>query len=362
MILTEKQSFFTKQLLRWNRLKNNRNMPWKGEKDPYKIWLSEVILQQTRVEQGWAYYERFIQTFPTIKDLAGASDNKVMKLWEGLGYYSRCRNLIITARLIETQYKGKFPTNYDEILKLKGIGTYTAAAISSFAYNLPYAVVDGNVIRILARYFGEQDPVDEPTIKKKLSLLAQKLLDRKKPGIYNQAIMDFGATVCKPKVPQCKICILQQHCEAFKQHKANIWPIKSKSIHKKARFFTYFVLNWKEEICIIQRTQKDIWQNLDQFYLHETNTKIEWVNKRIKKFMLEIFKLKNFTISNISSWNKQTLTHQEIYATFISIVCKTKPKISLLHTWVSKKEIKNLTFPKIINLYLQTKAIQTSLW
>lgn len=362
MIQEEKQSFFTKQLLRWNRLKNNRSMPWKGEKDPYKIWLSEVILQQTRVEQGWAYYEQFIKTFPTVKHLATAPDNKVMKLWEGLGYYSRCRNLLSSARLIITEHKGKFPTTYEEIIKLKGIGTYTAAAISSFAYNLPYAVVDGNVLRVLARYFGEQNPVDEPIIKQKLSLLAQKLLDTKNPGIYNQAIMDFGATVCKPKAPTCKSCFLQKNCEAYSQNKIGLWPIKSKSIQKKNRFFTYFILTYKEQVCITQRTQKDIWQELYQFYLNEIISKEVWTNKSIEKFMLDIFKIKDFTITNISSWSKQTLTHQEVYAIFININCKIKPKIDQPHQWIKRKKLKNFSFPKIILSHLYTKALQTSFW
>lgn len=362
MVKEKKQSFFTRQLLRWNKLKNKRNMPWKGEKDPYKIWLSEVILQQTRVEQGWAYYERFIKAFPTIKHLASAPDDKVMKLWEGLGYYSRCRNLLASARLIVKQYKGKFPTDYETIIQLKGIGTYTAAAISSFAYNLPYAVVDGNVMRVLARYFGEPNPIDDPVIKQKLHLFAQQLLNLKNPGIYNQAIMDFGATVCKPKAPTCESCFLHTYCEAYKQNKTNIWPIKSKSIQKKSRFFTYFILNYKDQICITQRTKKDIWQDLYQFYLHENDIKTIWNNQSIEKFVFDTFKLKLFTITNITAWYSQTLTHQEIQAIFIAINCIKKPTIQQSHQWIKSKALKNFTFPKIINTYLQAKAVQISFW
>ena len=188
-----KNSDFTKILLKWNKNDNIRSMPWKGEKDPYKIWLSEVILQQTRVEQGWAYYEKFLESFPTIQDLAAAPEQKVFKCWEGLGYYSRCRNLIATAKKIVSDYNGKFPPDYVSIRELKGIGPYTAAAIASFAFDLPYAVVDGNVIRVLARYFGIHTPIDTAEGKNIFSALAQELMDKKQPGLYNQAMMDFGA-------------------------------------------------------------------------------------------------------------------------------------------------------------------------
>src|SRR5580698_9523423 len=198
---------FAKKLLKWHKKENTRSMPWKGEKDPYKIWLSEVILQQTRVEQGWAYYERFLEAFPTIGDLASAPEKKVFKLWEGLGYYTRCRNLMITARRISSQYNGRFPSSYEGIVSLKGVGPYTAAAIASFAFNLPYAVVDGNVERVLARYFGEETPVDTSQGKKFYTGLAASLLDEKQAGRYNQAIMDFGAVICKPQNPLCTQCV-----------------------------------------------------------------------------------------------------------------------------------------------------------
>jgi A/G-specific adenine glycosylase len=190
---------FTDLLMDWDQELNDRPMPWKGEKDPYKIWLSEIILQQTRVEQGWAYYEKFVTNFPTIVDLAKAKEEKVFKLWEGLGYYNRCRNLLFTARIIKDQYQGVFPKNYNDILNLKGIGSYTAAAIASFAYNLPYAVVDGNVYRVLARYAGIELPIDSNEGKKTIASLAQELIAIDQAAAYNQAIMDFGASICKPK-------------------------------------------------------------------------------------------------------------------------------------------------------------------
>jgi A/G-specific adenine glycosylase len=190
---------FTSILLHWHEHENHRAMPWKGEKDPYKIWLSEIILQQTRVEQGWAYYEKYIKAFPTVRDLAAAPDETVLKMWEGLGYYSRCRNLLYTARMIVNEFDGHFPSDYKELLRLKGVGAYTAAAIASFAFNLPYAVVDGNVIRVLSRYFGITEPTDLALVKKQLDALAQRLIDSHKPAAYNQAIMDF------PKKLLCKI-------------------------------------------------------------------------------------------------------------------------------------------------------------
>ena len=196
--------YFTKRLLAWNEKENRRAMPWKGEKDSYKIWLSEIILQQTRVEQGLNYYNRFVKAFPDIKKLATAPEQKIFKLWEGLGYYTRCKNLIATAKFIVKEREGKFPQTYPEILSLKGIGPYTAAAIASFAFDLPHAVVDGNVFRVLSRFFGINNATDSTTGKKLFTELAEELLDRNQPGVYNQAIMDFGAVVCKMCCPTAK--------------------------------------------------------------------------------------------------------------------------------------------------------------
>lgn len=203
-------------------------MPWKGEKDPYKIWLSEIILQQTRVEQGLSYYNNFIKTFPDIQQLAKAKDEKIFKLWEGLGYYTRCRNLIASARFVAKEKKGKFPDSYEEIKALKGVGPYTAAAISSFAFNLPHAVVDGNVFRVLARVFGIDKPTDTTEGKKYFTQLAEELLDKKRPGLYNQAIMDFGAMICKPASPLCATCCFKKHCIAFQRDRINELPVKEK--------------------------------------------------------------------------------------------------------------------------------------
>ena len=229
----KKDAYFTHRLLQWNSTENNRQMPWKGEKDPYKIWLSEIILQQTRVEQGLAYYNRFIEKFPSIDKLATAPETTVFKLWEGLGYYSRCKNLIATAKHISEELKGKFPDAYMDILNLKGVGPYTASAIASFAYNLPHAVVDGNVMRVLARYFAIDTPIDSTEGKNYFTILANKLLDKNQASFYNQAIMDFGATVCKPQLPLCPTCPLQKECVAYKNNAVQGYPVKEGKLVKK---------------------------------------------------------------------------------------------------------------------------------
>ena len=249
---------FTKKLLQWNQRSNNRAMPWKGEKDPYRIWLSEIILQQTRVEQGLAYYQRFIQTFPTIHDLANAPEKEVFKLWEGLGYYTRCKNLLATAVYISKELNGQFPATYSSILALKGIGPYTAAAIGSFAFNLPHAVTDGNVLRVLSRYFGISTPIDTTEGKKRYDLLAEALLDKQQPGIYNQAIMDFGAVICKPQQPLCPVCPQQKECVALATGNVKLLPVKEKQLVKKTRWFYYLVVQVKDEVLLNKRTGKDI--------------------------------------------------------------------------------------------------------
>jgi A/G-specific adenine glycosylase len=205
----EHEKYFAAALLHWHSKDNTRDMPWKGEKDPYKIWLSEIILQQTRVEQGLSYYRRFVDAFPTISALATANETKVFKLWEGLGYYSRCKNLIATAKKINNEFGAVFPDQYQDILQLKGVGPYTAAAIASFAFDLPHAVLDGNVFRVLARYFGVAIPIDSTRGRHYFTQLANQLLDKRRPGIYNQALMDFGALVCKPQSPLCRQCPLK---------------------------------------------------------------------------------------------------------------------------------------------------------
>jgi A/G-specific adenine glycosylase len=349
---------FSTILLKWNKAKNNRKMPWKGENDPYRIWLSEIMLQQTRVAQGIKYYNNFIKTFPDIHKLAKASDKKIYKMWEGLGYYSRCRNLIETAHYISKNGKGKFPDTYDEIRALKGIGPYTAAAISSFAFNLPYAVIDGNVFRVLARVFGINKPVDTAEGKKYFQALADKLLDKKHPGLYNQSIMDFGAVVCKPVSPLCTQCDLNKNCYAFLNNKIAVLPVKKKKIIIRKRWFYFLVLECNHEKVIRQRTGKDIWQGLYEFPLIETGSEQE-INTILKEAERDkILQKNNYKIISISAVFKQQLSHQFIIGRYIHIrVKKIKIQTGNLQ-WVKETLFKKYSFPQIINQYLVHKEFR----
>lgn len=329
-------------------------MPWKGEKDPYKIWLSEVILQQTRVEQGWKYYTRFVETYPDIRKLAAARDQDVFKLWEGLGYYSRCKNLLFTAREIVKTRNAIFPDNYDEIVALKGIGPYTAAAIASFAYNLPYAVVDGNVFRVLSRFFGINEPVDSTKGKHLFAEMAAGVLDKKKPGLYNQAIMDFGATVCKPFSPLCSACPLHKNCIAYREGMVNQLPVKEKTLLRKNRWFYYFLFEHRGKIFVHQRTAKDIWQNLFEFYLLETGEMIKWDERTIHDWLKNQLDIRSATIREISPPVKQQLTHQQIRGQFIRISLDTIPGMMKKGNWIPQTKLPELPFPKLITGYLRT--------
>lgn len=349
------KSAFSAKLMKWNKNLNTRSMPWKGEKDPYKIWLSEIILQQTRVEQGLKYYEKFVARFPEIKELALAHDEEVYKLWEGLGYYSRCKNLLQTARKIHFEFNGVFPTNYEEIKKLKGIGSYTAAAISSFAYNEAHAVVDGNVQRVIARYFGITTPID--TIKGKYfyQQLAYELLDKKNAGLYNQAIMDFGATICKPQNPLCSECVQQEQCVAFNRGFVSRLPVKEKALQKKNRWLYYFLIEIDDRIYIRKRTEKDIWQNLHEFVLFEAPGPVR-ISFQKHSFLKKLFEDGAYEISHISKVYNQLLTHQHIRGQFILL--KTNTKLTNGgYTLVKKEKLSHYAFPKFINQFLSETAV-----
>ncbi|MEP7373640.1 MAG: A/G-specific adenine glycosylase [Chitinophagaceae bacterium] len=350
---------FAALLLKWNREHNYRQMPWKGEKDPYKIWLSEIILQQTRVEQGWEYYNRFVKRFPDIHKLAKAKDQVIFKLWEGLGYYSRCRNLIAAARYISKELEGKFPSTYEEIMALKGVGPYTASAISSFAFNLPHAVVDGNVFRVLSRVFGIAKPIDSTDGKKYFTQLANELLDKKQPGIYNQAIMDFGAVVCKPAAPLCSACRLNKTCIAFLNKKINELPVKEKRISIKKRWFYYLVIEHENQIAIQQRTGKDIWNQLYEFPMmeKEEETSIEAILQEAEKSGL--LSKKKYEMIATSPLFKQQLSHQLIAGQFIKIKLKKKDIIKIEMLWVKINQLKKFAFPKFINQYFDNAREQT---
>ncbi|MEL6276643.1 MAG: A/G-specific adenine glycosylase, partial [Bacteroidota bacterium] len=263
--------FFRESILQWYQ-PDRRPMPWKGERDPYLVWLSEIILQQTRVEQGWTYFERFKENYPNIESLAAAEDKAVMKLWEGLGYYSRARNLLKAARVVVSEHKGQFPNTLSGLLSLPGIGPYTAAAIGSFAFNLPVPVVDGNVYRILSRFSADETPIDTTSGRKQFNKLAEAAFAKDQPARYNQAIMDFGALVCTPKRSQCNLCPLATKCMAKMAGKVYDLPIKSKKLKRRSRYFHYLVIrNHENQLLLSQRVEKDIWQELHQFILIETS-------------------------------------------------------------------------------------------
>lgn len=343
------EPIFTRMLMNWHINENSRQMPWKGVKDPYKIWLSEIILQQTRVEQGWVYYERFINKYPKIHDLAKAKDGDVFKLWEGLGYYNRCKNLLETARKIVQEFNGKFPDSYEVLLTLKGIGPYTAAAIASFAFQLPYAVVDGNVYRVLSRYFGIQLPIDSTEGKKHFQELADQVLYKSDSAGYNQAIMDFGATICKPFAPGCIECPLHQHCRAFKETIVNQLPVKEKRLTKKKRNFNYFLFEYKQQVFIQKRTRKDIWENLYEFYLLESDETIHWSQTAMLDFLKSQLGIHTAIVKEQSELFTQQLTHQQIKARFMRIELLSKPESLRKQDWTSLHKIADLPFPKIIN-------------
>ncbi|MEO7529419.1 MAG: A/G-specific adenine glycosylase [Chitinophagaceae bacterium] len=351
----ELKSKFASLLLKWNKEKNDRQMPWKGEKDPYKIWLSEIILQQTRVGQGLSYYNAFIKAFPDVHKLAKAPNAKVFKLWEGLGYYTRCRNLLATARYISKERKGDFPDSYETIKELKGIGPYTAAAISSFAFNLPHAVVDGNVFRVLARVFGIATPTDTTEGKKKFTALAEELLDKTQPGLYNQAIMDLGAVVCKPAVPLCSNCVFKKHCVAYNNNMIASLPVKEKKITIKQRWFYYIIIEHKNEVAIVQRTGKDIWKELYEFPLIEAKKEMSEKNIIKQLNLKEWLATTDYAIAAISHLFKQKLSHQLITGRFITIKLKRKVKFINDFRWVTKEKLKSFAFPQFINQYLKTK-------
>jgi len=330
-------------------------MPWKGEKDPYRIWLSEIILQQTRVEQGWNYYLAFLRQYPTIHKLAAAPDHEVMKLWEGLGYYSRCRNLLACARQVVTRYDGKMPQTSSELAILPGIGPYTAAAIASFAFGEPIAVVDGNVIRILSRFFGIELPWDNPAGKKQFTALAASLLPASEPALYNQAIMDFGATVCKPAQPACQACGLAAKCLAYKTNRQAHLPVRTAKAPKKRRYFIYFIFSSQGKVLVRQRQDRDVWKNLFEFYLVE--------NDRSPKSVGALAADKAITlgaralVSVPTEPYCQVLTHQLIVAWFVEIALKQTVFVEG-YQWVAEAEIAGLAFPGVIRQYLAHRQLQ----
>jgi len=307
---------FAEKLMGWYK-GNGRDLPWRQTDNPYIIWLSEIILQQTRVEQGRPYFERFSAHFPTVASFAMAEEEEILRFWQGLGYYSRARNMHKAAKMVMEDFQGNFPTAYDEVLKLSGVGEYTAAAISSFSVNEDRAVLDGNVFRVLSRYLGIEEPINTGKGKKVFQEVAVELLLKGQAGLYNQAIMDFGAMVCKPKAPLCEGCIFQYECAALKADKVSELPVKQKGKGSKNRYFHYFIITDGEAILMHKRGEGDVWANLYEFPLLETQGDVQLAE------LIELPEYQRYfsgvTLEPLGVAIKHVLSHQNIYAKFYRI-------------------------------------------
>lgn len=336
-------------LINWY-LQNKRDLPWRNTTNPYHIWLSEIMLQQTRVAQGMPYYYSFTKEFPTVFDLANATEEKVLKLWQGLGYYSRARNLHKTAQYISNELNGIFPPSYKELLQLSGVGEYTAAAIASFSYNEVVPVVDGNVFRVLSRYFDIESDISQPATKKEFTALAQELIPKDNPAIFNQAIMEFGAMQCVPKNPVCSVCVFNGSCFALQKNKVALLPVKSKKLKITNRFFNYLVLEDVLGNTVIQkRTSKGIWHNLYEFPLLETTeiADFNFVSKAVQDAFFSQYK-----INSIEECSDATLihklSHQHLHIQFWKIKIKDQ-----IENGINKQDLKTFPFPIVIHNFIE---------
>lgn len=348
---------FSGRLAQWYA-SNQRHLPWRETSDPYAIWLSEIILQQTRVDQGMAYYQRFINQWPDVFSLAEATEQEVLKLWQGLGYYSRARNLHATAKMIVKQHNGFFPSDFDSISKLKGIGPYTAAAIASIAFGLPYPVIDGNVYRFLSRLFGLTEPVNSGSGRKKLNLLLNELIDRSQPGAFNQGLMEFGALQCRPQTPDCISCIFQTQCHAFQNRQVGTLPVRAAKTKVKQRHFNYIIATWEQEhelmTMVCKRWQEDIWKGLFEFPLIETDGDVPFEFLIGTPLWQQFFSEQLFTLHKQSAVQKHVLTHQKIYARFFHLhfngplASPAENNVFL----ISHNTLGNFPLPRLIDRYL----------
>lgn len=356
-------------------MENQRDLPWRKTKDPYKIWISEIILQQTQVKQGYDYYLRFTERFPDVSSLAEVSEQEVLKYWQGLGYYSRARNLHAAAIDIVRTRNGIFPSTYKDIRSLKGIGDYTAAAISSFAYGLPEAVLDGNVYRVLARYFAVDTPIDTTAGKKLFTELSRRMLDKEKPALYNQAIMDFGAIQCTPQNPDCLFCPLQSSCASFSMGNVTDFPVKAKKTKVKEIFFTYLYLIYKGKLLLHKRSGKDIWKNMYELPLLESSSKEEQDNILSSEAFQNWYGLLGKdnlpTVRSIATDIKHVLSHRIIHAQCISLSFPEEPEITE-ETFslkaqerkciaVGSDELEEYPMPRLITLLLEKAEKETAL-
>ena len=343
---------FSKKLISWYQ-RNYRTLPWRESSDPYFIWLSEIILQQTRVNQGLPYYEKFVSSFPTINDLAVADENRVLRLWQGLGYYSRARNLLKCARIVVKEHDGLFPNNYTDLLKLPGIGKYTAAAIASIAYKQPVAVVDGNVYRVLSRVFGLDKDISESSALEYFKKLSEELISEEHPDLYNQALMEHGATICLPVNPKCDICIFRNECYAFETKSQERLPVKTKKVKVRERRF-FYVLFYNDNGCLMKkRNTKDIWAEMYDLLWIETAdfenhlNLSEKIDPNILNESREIY---------FSPVIKHALSHQRLETSFVKVFLDVLPESLTLHdqrlSYFSWSEVTNLPKPVLVNNYL----------
>lgn len=340
-------SSFPEQLLSWYS-DHKRILPWRGETDPYKIWISEVILQQTRVQQGWDYYIRFITEFPNVASLAYAPNQDVMRVWQGLGYYSRARNLQTAAQQIMNQYNGKFPEKYEEIITLKGVGPYTAAAIASIAFEKPHFAADGNVYRVISRLFGVLDDINLPKTKTQIQEIGNQMIHQISPSEFTQALMEFGAIHCTPKSPICSECPFDKNCYALNHNMVDLLPVKVNKVKVKNRYFHFIILAQNDQILVEQRTQQDIWQNLYQFPLLETSEQ----NQDLTVADLAVFLINSKDQIHELKRYKHKLTHQQLDIRFYTVDA-IKPVIQSHQIWVTKEELSTLGFPIVIANFIK---------
>jgi A/G-specific adenine glycosylase len=345
---------FAPTLERWYE-HHKRNLPWRHTRDPYRIWLSEVILQQTRVAQGKPYYERFVNTYPTVADMARSDERELLRLWQGLGYYSRARNLHQTARYVTNELAGKFPDSFRDLLKMKGIGVYTAAAIASFAFGERVPVVDGNVYRVLARVFGIYEDITTTGAKKTFAELAMRLIQpANDPATYNQAIMEFGAIQCTPVSPDCLLCPVQQQCVAYQTGSQHRLPVKAKKAPVRERFFNYLVFSNGSKIALCERKNRDVWQNLYDFYLLETDEDQSTLHDLPLPELVRNL-VKQGRSASLPTTAVQLLSHQRIRAHFFAIELPDSASARLPTglNWYTVEEAEQLPKPVIVTNYLE---------
>ena len=340
---------FSSRILHWY-YNNQRNLPWRESKNPYKVWISEIILQQTRVAQGVNYYKSFVATFPDIKDLASAEEEQVLKLWQGLGYYSRARNIHFSAKHIQHNLGGVFPSNYKDLIKLKGVGPYTAAAISSICYNEKRAAVDGNVYRVLARVFGISSAINSSLGIKEFQNLANSLISDKYPGDYNQGLMELGATVCTPKKADCLGCPLQSICIAFSKNTVALLPVKEKKLKIRNRYLNYYCIEYKNNILMNKREAKGIWQNLYDFPLEENDSEATISEDINSNYITNFIGTDEVNIVRTKTY-KHKLSHQNLNITIHHIKTSQLQNCSTSKLY-SKQQISNLPVPKPIEDFL----------